>query len=206
MDFRVCRLVLGLPLTATLCSAAAAQSPEPITAAQVRTLTRQAEAQSKGDGSALVLALDRRVRAAWGDFESFPLSVAKREDLTITLTTPYMRYRQTLADYLRIRRPIAAIEWIDAAIVHVSPERLDAPDIKTITVARNGTPVPPTRNALAPMNFMDGNGKAATLHAGDVQFGVEAFAPGAIVAVSAIPQAGTPFVLTLDDDQLRMLK
>jgi len=205
-DYGAGRTVLALVLTAVLSSSATGQGLEPITAARVRSLTRQAEAQSKGDGNALVLALDRRVRLTWGDFESYPVSIVKREDITITLTAPYMRYRQTLGDYLRIRRSIADIEWIDAAIVHVSPERLEAPDIKTVTVARNGTTVAPLRNALTPMNFIDGNGKSAAIHAGDVRFPVEAFAPGATVVVSALADIGTAFVLTLTGEQLRTLK
>jgi hypothetical protein len=38
----------------------------------------------------MLLALDRRFRARWGDFESFPVSIVRREDLTITLSTPYL--------------------------------------------------------------------------------------------------------------------
>jgi hypothetical protein len=172
----------------------------------VRAFARQAQAEARGDPTTLVLALDRRVRATWGDFESFPVSVIKRDDLTITLTTPFMRYRQALADYLRIGRPIGSIDWVDAAIVHVSPERIDAPDITSIRLERNGTSIAPARTALAPMTFTDGNGRSAALHAGDVQFPVAALAPGAMVVVSALPRSGKPFTLALTDDQRQALK
>ena len=69
-----------------------AQKPEPITAARVRTLTKEAEAEARGDKNEVVIALDRRFRARWGDFESFPVSIVRREDLSIILSTPYMTY------------------------------------------------------------------------------------------------------------------
>jgi hypothetical protein len=177
-----------------------------VSAARVRAFTRQAEAEAKGDANALILALDRRVRDAWGDFESFPVTIVRREDLLISLSMPYMRYRQTLADYLRIRRPIRTIEWIDRAIVHVSPERVDAPDITSVVVARNGRTIPPVKNALVRMNFMDGNGKTAMLHAGEIHFSVAAFGAGGEVRVTAVSAAGDWFALNLPDDQLQLLK
>jgi hypothetical protein len=67
-----------------------AQKKEPMTAARVRALTREAAAEARGDKNEMVLALDRRFRARWGDFESFPVSIVRREDLTITLSTPYL--------------------------------------------------------------------------------------------------------------------
>jgi hypothetical protein len=64
----------------------------------------------------------------------------------------------------------------------------------------------PLANLLRPMRFSNGNGEEALLHAGEVRFRMSAFAPGAAVTVSAIPQAGSPFVTSLSDSELRTLK
>ena len=202
------RRALSLVVLATVAwpLAGFAQRAEPMTAALVRALTKEAEAEAKGDGNALVIGLDKRIRARWGDFESFPLSVTKREDISVTLTMPYMRYRLTLADHLRFGQPIANIEWTDAVVVSVGPERIEAPDITSIVVQRDGSSVAPVKNALTPMHFTNGTGESATLHAGEVHFPLSAFAASAVVTVSAIPQTGPPFVLTLGSEQLLSLK
>jgi len=71
-------------------STARPQRAEPLTAARIRP-HKGGVAEAKGDGNTLVLGLDRRFRERWGDFESFPVSITKRDDITIVLTMPYMR-------------------------------------------------------------------------------------------------------------------
>jgi hypothetical protein len=56
------------------------------------------------------------------------------------------------------------------------------------------------------MQFTNGSGDSASLHAGEVHYPVSAFAPGATVTVTAFPASGEPFVVTFDDAQLRQLK
>ena len=182
------------------------QSAGPMTSARIRTLTRNAQARGGSDPTELVLALDASVRAQWGDFESFPLSLLRREDLNITLTTPYMAYRRTLVNYLRIARSLADVPWIAAAVITVEPERIDAPDITRLVVERGGKPVPAIDNRLRPMTYMNGNGDRALIHAGEARFPLSAFAPGAPVTISAMPRAGSAFVMTLNEEQLRTLK
>ena len=96
-----------------------------MTPARIRALTKDAQSEAHGDKNDIVLGLDARVRARWGDFESFPISIVRREDLTIVLSTPYMTYRLTLADYLRLDRPIGDTPWVPTAVIAVAPERLD---------------------------------------------------------------------------------
>ena len=196
--------IAALAIAATM--PAAAQRKEPLTAVRVRSFAREAESRAKGDPNELILALDKRVRDTWGNFESFPISIVRREDLTVTLTTPFMGYRRALAEYLRMRRPIAETPWLDAAIVSVGLNRVDAPDIVNVTVERDGKPVAPLANGLKPMSFQNGNGQSAVLHAGDVTFPMSAFAPGGTVTVTAIPAAGERFAITLDGTQLEELK
>jgi hypothetical protein len=184
-----------------------AQEREPMTAARVRALTKEAEAEARrGDKNEIVLALDRRFRARWGDFESFPVSIVRREDLRVTLSTPYMTYRRALADYLRRGDSIAGIPWIEAGVVTVSPGQIGAPDITHVAVERDGKAVRPLESLLKAMSFTNGSGESAVIHAGDVRFPMSAFAPGASVTLTAAPDAGASFVFTLDASLLQTLK
>jgi hypothetical protein len=117
-----------------------------------------------------------------------------------------MSYRSALIAHLRMREPLTGIPWIDWAVISVSPERLDAPDITRLVVRRGGADVPPLKSLLRPMQFTNGSGDSASLHAGEVHYPVSAFAPGATVTVTAFPASGEPFVVTFDDAQLRQLK
>jgi hypothetical protein len=184
----------------------AAQRAEPMTAARIRSLTREAQAAAGGDKNEIMLGLDARVRDRWGDFESFPISLVRREDLSVVLSAPYMAYRRTLADYLRIDRPIADIPWIPAVVVTVTPARVDAPDITQVVVERGGRVIPPIESRLGPMTFSNGLGEQAIIHGGEVRFDPSAFIPGAAVSVAAVPRTGDAFVVALDDTQLATLK
>jgi hypothetical protein len=169
-------------------------------------MTRDAQAEGKGDSSAIVLALDRRVRARWGDFETFPVSIVRRQDLTIYLAAPYMSYRRAVIEHLRMREALTAVPWTDAAVISVSPDRIDAPDVTAVAVTRDGREIKPLRSQLRPMQFSNGSGSSASLHAGEVHFPMAAFSPGGVVVVSVISAASEPFVVTLQDDQLQQLK
>lgn len=186
-----------------------AQSTEPIRESVVRTFTREARSEARGDSDMLVMGLDRRVRERWGNFESFPLRVVARDDVTITLTTPFMAYRKALIEHLLIRQPIDALKWTPSAFVSVSPERIDAPDITAIVLTRDGAAIPPLTgrpNPLRPMTFTNGSGGRAVLHGGDVHFPISALAPGARVTISAVPAQGDALVLVLEEQQLRELR
>jgi hypothetical protein len=200
----VCRAIVAV--VAVLASGdSVGQSAGPMTEGRIRALTRTAQTKA-ADPTEIVLALDASVHAEWGDFESFPISIVRRQDLAVLLTTPYMAYRRTLANYLRINRPLDEIPWIAAAVVEVEPARIDAPDIVRIAVDRGGAPVAPLEDLLKPRTYMNGNGEQAVIHGGEVRFPLSAFTPGSPVTIAAIPQAGAAFVMRLNDEQLRTLK
>jgi hypothetical protein len=193
-------------VVAALPAGIAGQRPAPITESRVRSLAREAEAEGRGDKTEVVLALDRRFRDRFGDFESFPITIVRRDDLSVVLSTPFMTYRRALAEYLRMNDPLAKIPWIPTAVINVGPLQLGAPDIVRVVVERDGKPIAPSANLLKPMSFANGNGDTAVIHAGDVRFPMSALAPGAAVRILAIPKAGEPFAVTLDDGQLHTLK
>jgi hypothetical protein len=177
-----------------------------MTPAAVRALTKEAESAARGDKNEVVLGLDTRVRAKFGDFESFPVTIVRREDLSIILSTPFMTYRRALAEYLRMEDSLDRIPWIPAAVIAISPSRLQAPDVVRVVVERNGKAVQPTENLLKPMAFTNGSGDSATIHAGEVRFPMSAFAPGGTVKITAVPASGDSFTYELDDTQLATLK
>jgi len=201
-------LVAGLPLfLALICSPRlTAQAPVAVNEARVRAFAQQAQRESRGDSTALVLALDRQVREAWGEIETFPISIVRREDLLVTLSTPYMAYRKGVIDVLRTKRPISVVPWVDAAVVSVSPARLGAPDIEAVVLTRDGQEVAPTRSTLRPMTFSNGAGEEGVLRAGDVHFPIAALAPGAKVALSVRPRNADAFQYTFSEAELTTLK
>ena len=204
-NFRV-RPQLHAVLIVCSLTSVAAQRAEPVTADRVRALARAAESEARGDKTEVVLGLDQRFRARWGEFESFPITIVKREDLSVVLSTPFMAYRRALAEYLRMNEPISRVPWVPAAVITIDPLQINAPDITRVVVERNGKPVPPEQSTLKPMTFTNGSGDSAVMHAGDVRFPMSAFAPGATVTVSAVPRTGDPFSVMLDDSQLGALK
>jgi hypothetical protein len=172
----------------------------------VRSLVRRAQAATAGDATDLVLALDKDVRARWGDFESFPVSIVKREDLTVTLTTPFMGFRRALVEHLRMRQPLDEVRWVENVVIAVSPERLAAPDIERLIVERDGQTVTSVQSRLRPMTFTNGHGETATIHAGELHFPAWAVAPGAAVVVRATTKDGTEFVREIPESELRRLR
>lgn len=177
-----------------------------MTAAAVRAMTKEAESAARGDKNEVVLGLDSRVRARWGDFESFPITIVRREDLSIVLSTPFMTYRRALAEYLRMGDSLDRIPWVPTAVISISPSRLEAPDIIRVVVERNGKEVAAAENLLKPMAFTNGSGDSATIHAGEVRFPMTAFAAGGAVRISAVPAKGERFTYELDDSQLQTLR
>jgi hypothetical protein len=198
---------IGAVLISALASASTSgQTREPITESRVRELARQAARDRRGDPTEIVLALDQRVRERWGDFESFPLTIVGGEDLLVTVTAPYMSFRNSLVDMLRSGRPIEGAMWTNMVLVAISPRRLGAADIESVGVSRNDRPVAPIRNALRPMRFSSGTGEEGVLHAGDVGFPPSAFAPGATVVMTLMPKGADPLIHRFTDDELSALK
>lgn len=199
-------VIAVLTLCALIARQAAAQSHEPLTEARVRALARQASRESRGDPTELVLALDRRVRAQWGDFESFPLSVVRNDDLLVTVSAPYMSFRRSLVDVLRSGRPIEQAVWTSTVVIEISPRRLGAPDLASVILSRDGQTVTPVRSTLRPMTFSNGAGEEGMIHAGEVQFAPSAFLPGAPVLLTLAPTGSPSIVYTFDDAELATLR
>ena len=183
-----------------------AQTVEPLSEARLRTLARQAQRESKGDATEMVLALDKHVRERWGDFESFPVSIVHDEDLLVTVTAPYMAFRRSIVDVLRTGRSIERAAWTGTVEIAVTPRRLGASDIESVNVSRDGQRVAPVKASLRPMTFSNGTGIESVLHAGEVHFSPAAFLPRAHVVLTLTPLGGDPIVYTFSDSELATLR
>lgn len=183
-----------------------AQARVPVSESQVRSFARDAARRSKEDPTELVLALDERVRARYGDFEPFPLSIVRSQDLQVTLTAPYMAYRRSLIDLLRTRRPIDGVRWVGNVVVSVEPLRLDAPDVEDVKLMRNGSAVQPLGNTLKAMTFSNGSGEQRAVHAGTVLYAVTAFEPGAEVVLHLLPRDLEPLTYAFTAAELTTLR
>jgi hypothetical protein len=202
------RVSLALLLAFTFASAIpppATAQPQ-ITGTRIRDLARQASREAHGDATDLVMALDRRVRETWGDFESFPLSIVRDEQMLVTLTPPYLGYRRSLMDMLRTGRPIEQAVWTGTVEVAIGPRRLDAPDIESVELTRDARPIAPVQSTLRPMTFSDASGTSRAIHSGEILFDPSAFAPGAVVTLT-LHCAGAPAIVhTFDAAQLSALR
>ena len=194
-------VALGLPAVAS-----SGQTRESIRESRVRELTRQAARDARGDPTEIVIRLDQRIRERWGDFESFPLTIVRDEDLLVTVTAPYMSFRNSLVDMLRSGRPIDRAVWTNMVVVAITPKRLGAANIESVVLSRDGRIVVPVRNALRSMRFSSGTGDEAVLHAGEVGYPPEALLPGATVILTLAPRVGDPIVHAFSDDELTTLK
>jgi hypothetical protein len=183
-----------------------AQTREVMSEARIRDFVRQAAREAKSDPTETILNLDRRVRERWGDFESFPVSIVRNEDLLVAVTAPYLSFRNSLIDMLRSGRSLNRAVWINMVTVTVTPRRLGAPDVDSVAVTRNNQTVLPSKNALRSMRFSSGTGQEGVLHAGDVGFPPSAFAPGGTVVMTLTPHGADPIVHAFSDDELQTLK
>jgi hypothetical protein len=132
--------------------------------------------------------------------------VSYSDELTVLALFPYDTFRLSLLEALRKKEPIGQGEVPLGVRVVVSPSRIGAPDIDKIVVERDGQPVSPIASSLRPKEMVTRLGARERIHAGEVMFPCSAFAPGAVVVVTAIPAIGSNLVKVMQPEELRTLK
>ena len=186
-----------LPACAALILAGSTQGMQPIDGDAVRKAASEAIATAKGDDEAALRALDAKVSERWGALLTEPLSLSDAPT-EIHLFSPYAAFRKSVAELLRRRQPIDPLAYNAVGIVVVAPARVDAPDVTSVVLQRNGENVPPSSNQLVKRPITSPMGVTRELHAGYVSFPLAAFAPGAGVTVTAVVDGGSNVSLTLD--------
>ena len=179
----------------------------PTAGADLRKLANNLRA-SNADDDDFIRALDKAVHP---DLEGVTSStdavtVAVADGLLIQAVFPYGRYRSDLKEALRKRAPIESALMPAAVEISVFPSRIDSPDIIRIIVERDGKAATPIANTLKPTEMTTRWRVKAFIHSGVVSYPCSAFAAGATVTITAIPQNGSNFTKTFSSAELATLK
>lgn len=175
--------------------------------AELRGLARRLRAQHPSDTGAFLHALDREIGAEYMDtIVEGRILFAASDDLDVMITPRYAAYRFGLKEAIRKMDPLDDVPIIDGVTISVGPDKMTAPDIIKIVVTRNGEVVAPTTSTLEPTTLTNAFGSHVVLHRGAVLFPCSAFAPGAIVVVTAIPDSGSNFSHQLSLGDLRNMR
>jgi hypothetical protein len=194
------------PVLAIICAVAAlitgvAIAQQPIVtdctppAAELKVIAKRLRAEYSDD-RAFLEALDKAVGVDTAEISRSPfLIVHQTKALTIFAGSPYAAFR----DAIRRREAPDAIAVPPGFFVSVSPSQVDSPDIMKIVVERDGKEVEPVVNLLQVETFRTSGGGEKRLHAGELVYNCSAFAPGATITVTAIPETGSNIVATFVD-------
>jgi hypothetical protein len=158
------------------------------------------------DDAQFLRALDLEVALSGDDPVGKTYSVgpvAGDNDVTVLVIFPYMLYRNELSEAIRKKEPLNFASAPRAVTINVSPETIHSPDIVKIVVERGGVQIRPIANLLKPTVFTTAFGASFTRNAGMVLYPCSAFAPGADVVVTAIPQTGSNYVVAISSDDLK---
>lgn len=153
-----------------------------------------------------VAVLDGLVKARWGAFDPYPIQLNTSAGLSAVAIPPYLAYRNAVSERLRKMEPTNAIPFVPVVRVSVTPTAATAPDVIKVVVVRNGQTVQPIGSTLVAREFRNNFGATAMLHGGEVAFPLEAFAPGGLVVISLIPEAGENMVTPLKVEWLSRFK
>jgi hypothetical protein len=203
------RSVLALVLAFSVVAPIGAQAPssEAITEATIRTMTTAAIAAGKGNPDKTIDALDKAVKARWGEVYKDPAFLIASPELSAALFSPYMGYRFALKNAVRKQETTDGLPFEeDIAEIRVSPTQMGAPDIIKIVVRRGDQIIEPLTNALFAREFKNRLGAAVMIHTGTVTYPMSAFAPGADVVMTLIPERGQNIVGTMTGKALLKFK
>jgi hypothetical protein len=171
-------------------------------AAELRALASELYAKNP-DTTEFLRALDNAVGVA-PSATAFDrsLMVSSNDELTVLVLFPYYMFRTNLTEAIRKKESVGSAEVPPGVNVVVSPSQIDAPDIIKIVVERDGKTITPLATSLAPHELVTRMGAKRLIHAGEVLYQCSAFAPGANVTVTAIPDTGANLVKVFSSNTL----
>jgi hypothetical protein len=91
-------------------------------------------------------------------------------------------------------------------VVQVEPQQIDAADIIKLVVQRDGVAVAPLSGKLEPRSLKTRMGAERVIHAGTLFFPCSAFAAGATVTITAIPESGANIVTRVTSEDLSFMR
>jgi hypothetical protein len=174
---------------------------------ELRKLATELRASIANDNK-FIAALDKAVlpNGLKGDVNTGNILIGGTNPLFMMATFPYASYRLRLVEAMRKRDPIDRVQVPDAVRIQVEPSRIDGPDIIKIIVERDGKTIEPLSNTLAPKELVTRLGAKVVLHSGVVTYPCSAFAEGATVTITAIPESGSNLTRTIPSKMLATLK
>jgi hypothetical protein len=119
-----------------------------------------------------------------------PMYLVESKSIRVALVTPMMVVRIEIASHLRKMEPLGTVSAATGVGIRVEPLRIDSMDVANIVVTRDRQRVEPIRSTLTSQVLHTAAGATVSKHAGVILFPETAFAPGAAVHVSVIPEAG----------------
>ena len=134
------------------------------------------------------------------------VSVTSHDDLSIDVISRYGAYRRRLFEAFRKREPIEQVQIPTGVQVAVIPSQINSPDIFKVIVERDGVTAEPIANMLKPTEMITSIGAKAVIHSGVVLYPCSAFAAGATMLITAIPESVANFTKTISSEALSKLK
>lgn len=174
------------------------------TAAELRTIAKDAATVAAGDKEKFVEEFRSRVRKLNPHYEE-PVQMIYGGGVAIF--APVGVFEQVAAERVRKMEPLGLLSLRTSIEILVSPSQIDSQDIERIVVTRNGVIVSPLSSTLAPKTFTTRLGAKTVLHAGSVYYPLTAFAPGVgvKVTVTGIARFGDNATRTFDALELRSI-
>lgn len=151
-------------------------------------------------------AFEKQIRKLAPEYDNNNAWVWTSDALWIAVVGPVENYCSKLSEQVRKMEPLKTAVWSPNIDIVVQPQQIDSPDIVRVVVTRNGAIVPPETSTLLATEMTTRMGAKAMLHSGNIGYAVDAFAPGAKVVVTAIPDQGRNIVKTFTDAELRRIQ
>lgn len=195
-----------LPLAIVICL-----SPSVVTAQAFHRVTKdeaiaaaKTAAATTSDSDRFLAQFQREIQKLAPGYNGQPLWVSTGESMWIAVMGPVLSYGRDVAERVRKMELVDSVEWKDQVLLVVSPQRINAPDIIKVVVARDGQQITPTdSHEFIVHELTTAIGAKVSLHGGQISYEISAFDPGATIIVTAIPESGANIARAFGDRDLR---
>lgn len=202
--FRFRALVPSLMVATLLWSPMAVRAQtDALSEETLKGIAAEVAARHGNDYERAVKELDKIVKDRWSIENDYVwLLPPATAELVAAISSPYVMFRSSFRTALRKREPLDSLELLDYAVIEISPRQISSPDISRVIVERDGVEVEPVKGSLEPKELSTRLGAKTMLHVGQLGYPLSAFAPGANVVVTLIPETGRNRVVKLTARQL----
>ncbi len=197
MTLNCCLVVIALSIQSSMPS---------LDAATVNALAASAAQAAGGDAKKATDIFTADVKARIGEFYPFAPALYSNDDLSILAVPPMALATTQLRERLRKFEPVGTIDLLPGVAITVSPLTVRAPKIVKIVVHRDGTMIQPMVSTLSPTVLQNAMGAKFDSSSGVLIYPIEAFRPGGLVTVTAVPETGDNIVIQVPGHVLKHLR